>query len=540
MATQTRKEPPRLAGALPLLGHIRGFGKNPHEFMMQLRRDLGEVAEFKLFHQTMVLLTGPEASETFYRAPDEVLDQGPAYRFMTPIFGHGVVFDAPIPKKNQQLQMLMPALRDKPMRSYSDVIVDEVQDLVREWGEQGEIDLLDFTKELTIYTSSHCLLGSEFRHELNSEFAEIYHDLEQAIQPIAYIFPRLPLPVFRRRDKARVRLQQLVEQIMHKRAQSGESSTNVFQMLIDASYEDGTKLTPHEITGMLVAAIFAGHHTSSGTAAWILIELLRHPQHLAAVIAEVEQVIGPEGPVSFESLRQLPKLDNVIKEVLRLHPPLIVLMRKVVKDIVINGYLIKAGKYVCTAPSVTHRISELFPAPERFEPDRYTPERCEDKNLFGWQAFGGGKHKCTGNAFALFQLKAIFCVLLRRYAFELVDRLADYRDDYTKMVVEPSSPCRIRYRRRVAAVAEPRAAAQGDTGCPFAGAPPQRIRVQFDPGLCQGHGNCMAEAPEIFRFEEGDRTARVLIEDIPVALVEQAKRAERYCPTRAVRILGAD
>ena len=122
--TPAVKAPPRRPGALPLVGHILEFGKNPHAFMMQLRAEYGDVAEFRMFHQDMVLLTGIEASEAFYRAPDEVLDQSAAYKIMTPIFGKGVVFDAPIAKKNQQLQMLMPALRDKPMRTYSDIIVE--------------------------------------------------------------------------------------------------------------------------------------------------------------------------------------------------------------------------------------------------------------------------------------------------------------------------------------------------------------------------------------------------------------------------------
>lgn len=138
---------------------------------------------------------------------------------MTPIFGKGVVFDAPPHKKDQQLKMLMPVLRDKPMRGYAQVIVQEVEEMIADWGDSGEIDLLEFMKELTIYTSSHCLLGDEFRYELNDEFAKIYHDLEKGVNPLAFVFPYLPLPVFRRRDKARVKLQALVTGIIAKRAQ---------------------------------------------------------------------------------------------------------------------------------------------------------------------------------------------------------------------------------------------------------------------------------------------------------------------------------
>ena len=528
--------PPSLSGGLPLLGHILDFGKNPHDFMMRLRQRFGDVAEFRMFHQKMVLLTGVEASEAFYRASDEVLDQGAAYKIMTPIFGQGVVFDAPIKRKNQQLQMLMPALRDKPMRTYSDIIVEEVENLIADWGDSGEIDLLEFTKELTIYTSSHCLLGPEFRHELNKAFAEIYHDLEQGIKPIAYVFPNLPLPVFRRRDKARVRLQGLVTDIMARRAEKGSDSQNVFQTLIDARYEDGSKLTPHEITGMLIATVFAGHHTSSGTTAWVLIELLRNPRYLQAVQQELDDLFGDDGKVSFETLRQIPKLESVLKEVLRLHPPLIILMRKVMQDFKVKDYTIKAGKFVCAAPAVTHRIPGLFPNPEQFDPERYSAERAEDKNLYGWQAFGGGRHKCSGNAFALFQIKAIFCILLRRYEFELVDAPESYRDDYTKMVVEPASPCRIRYRKRQLATKADSVSVEISVR-PDAGVeqPAAVCRIEVDMDLCKGHAACMGEAPELFHVDEEGRLT-VLNDQPGDELLEKARAAANYCPTQAITI----
>lgn len=533
--------PPVLKGALPLLGHILDFGKNPHLFMMRLRDRFGDVAEFKMFHQPMVLLTGDKASEAFYRAADEVLDQGAAYKIMTPIFGHGVVFDAPIKVKNQQLQMLMPALRDKPMRSYSDLIVEEVTGLIGGWGSKGEIDLLDFMKELTIYTSSHCLLGPEFRHELNREFAEIYHDLEQAIQPIAYVFPNLPLPVFRRRDRARKRLQGLVTEIMARRSKTTSDSPNVFQTLIDASYEDGTKLTPHEITGMLIATIFAGHHTSSGTASWVLIELLRHPEWMSRVVAEIDEVFGDGIPVTYEALRKVPVLESVLKEVLRLHPPLIILMRKVLQDFSIGDITIPAGKFVCAAPAITHRIPELFPEPERFDPERYSPERQEDKNLYAWQAFGGGRHKCSGNAFALFQIKAIFCVLLRDYAFELVGSPESYQDDYTKMVVEPGSPARVRFQKRKKSQSIPEVGGPG--GEPLgsvqdaAGRP---LRIIVDMDLCKGHGTCVSEAPDHFKLDaRGQLDVLKLYPDETER--EQINAAVRHCPTQAIKLVeGGD
>ena len=540
MITTTTKEtktaelaPPKMPGALPLLGHMLAFGKNPFNYMMQLRNTLGEIGEFRMFHQKMVLMTGPEANEAFFRAPDAQLDQSQAYKIMTPIFGKGVVFDAPPHKKDQQLKMLMPVLRDKPMRGYAQVIVQEVEEMIAAWGDSGEIDLLEFMKELTIYTSSHCLLGDEFRYELNDEFAKIYHDLEKGVNPLAFVFPYLPLPVFRRRDKARVKLQALVTDIIAKRAQKSEKSEDAFQLLIDASYDDGTPLSAHEITGMLIGTIFAGHHTTAGTAAWTLLELAKRPEHLKRVLKELDQHFGVDGEVTFQSLREIPILENVIKEVLRLHPPLIFLIRKVMKDFHFKGYTVKAGKYVCASPRVSHRIAEIFPEPEKFDPDRYLEDRQEDAQPFSWIAFGGGKHKCSGNAFAMLQLKAIFSILLRRYTFELIDEKDYYQDDFTQMVVQPLSPCKVRYIKRTDIKNTTTDTTQNIAKTRSSSTP--SFEIHLDRELCQGHATCMTEAPELFHVDEAGHVT-LLQEHPSLDLLSKAQQAEKYCPSKALKI----
>lgn len=530
------KEPPRLKGGLPLLGHMISFARNPYGFMKRAHDEAGEVVAFKMFNQRIVLLTGAEASHAFYRAPDEQLDQSAAYKLMTPIFGEGIVFDAPLHRKDEQLKMLMPSLQMGAMKQHSSKIVQEVEDMIADWGESGEVELVEFMKQLTINTASHCLLGREFRYEMSNEFASIYHDLEKGVNPLAYHYPYLPIPAFKKRDRARARLQQLVGGIVQKRKQQTEKPSDMFQTLIDATYKDGTKLTDNEITGMLLGAIFAGHHTSSGTAAWVLLEMLKQPKILQEVRQEIEGLLGSDGEVTFQALREVPKLENVLKEVLRLHPPLIVLMRQVEQDLPVGEYLIKKGDMVWAAPPVTQRIASLFAKPELFDPDRYAEGREEDKNLDAWQPFGGGKHKCSGNAFAMFQIKAIFCILLRRYEFELVEAPNTYVDDYTQMIVQPKAPCRVRYKRRhVAPVAAIKSAAAGDTsGCPFH-QQASAFHINVDRQLCQGHSMCLGEAPELFELD-AEGLAMVKAENISPALLDKAQKAEQFCPNKAIKV----
>ena len=299
---------------------------------------------------------------------------------------------------------------------------------------------------LTNFTSSSCLLGTEFRNEMSEEFSKVYYDLERGIVAWGYIHPYLPIPAFRRRDRARARLGEMVSEIVEKRKQSGYRGEDFLQTLIDSEYSDGTKLSDHEITGMLVAAMFAGHHTSSVTTAWTLIELLRHPGFLSEVREEVRGRYEDAENYSYESLRDLDKTENAVKEALRIHPPLFILLRAALEDCEVLGYQVKKGNWVAVSPMIAHRDDEVFENALAFDPDRYGPGREEDKRPFAYISFGGGRHKCMGNAFAILQIKTIMAVLLNRYDFELAGDPVE--TDFQGLVLGPKPPIRIRYRRR--------------------------------------------------------------------------------------------
>jgi sterol 14-demethylase len=200
----------------------------------------------------------------------------------------------------------------------------------------------------------------------------------------------------------------------------------MLDVLVSIKDEEGNpRFSADEVTGMFISLMFAGHHTSSGTSAWTLIELIRHPEIYAEVLAELEELYADGQEVSFHALRQIPKLDNVVKETLRLHPPLIILMRVAKGEFEVEGFPIHDGDYVAASPAISNRIPEDFPDPDAFNPDRYNkPEQADIVNRWTWIPFGAGRHRCVGAAFATMQIKAIFSVLLREYAFEMAQPIA--------------------------------------------------------------------------------------------------------------------
>ncbi|HEY8478728.1 MAG TPA: cytochrome P450 [Spirillospora sp.] len=438
---------PRVVSGGP--DHLEELRSDPIGLMRRVREECGDVGEFRIAGRRVVLLTGAEANEYFFRAPDEELDQAEAYPFMTPIFGEGVVFDATPEQRREALHNQ--ALKGSYMKGHAATIAAETRRMVAGWGDEGEIDLLDFFAELTIYTSSACLIGRKFREQLDRRFADLYHDLERGTDAIAYVDPYADIESFRRRDAARAGLVELVRQIMDGREPDPpREDRDLLDVLMSLRNDDGTpRFDADQITGMFISMMFAGHHTTSGTAAWTLIELLRHPDVLDGVVRELDELYADGREVSFQALRAIPNLECAIKETLRLHPPLILLLRVAKSDQEVCGHRIPAGTLVGCSLAVSNRIESDFPDPDAFLPERYVAPREEDVvNRWTWVPFGAGRHRCVGANFAMMQLKAIFSVLLRDWEFEAAQPLDGYRNDHSKMVVQLAQPCAVRYRRR--------------------------------------------------------------------------------------------
>ncbi len=434
---------PVLPGAKPPLGHYAEFLVHPARFMQRAWQTCGELVEFDLAGAPHLLMTGPEAQEAVFRAPDDQLSPSEPYRFMVPVFGEGIQFDAPPLIERQQVKMQSAALRLDRMRSYAQVIAREVEEWIARWDDAGEKDMYDELKDLVLRTSTHCLMGSEFRAKLTGEFGALYHDLELAVSPSSMLDPYGQDAAFARRDKARARLAELIGNVIgERRAHPGEHP-DMLHAFMQAEYLDGTKLSDDEIVGMVIWIMFAGFHTSSNTSTWTLVEIARNPQFVPEIVREVDSVYAPGGELGYAALRELPALERFLFETLRLHPPLVTLMRKALLDFAYRGVVIPAGTTIVVSPYVAHRIPEVYPDPERFDPARQYPE-----NVFAYIPFGGGRRKCVGNAFAILQVKSILTALLSRYEFALVDAPESYRDEMPSLILRTSEPCLLRYRRR--------------------------------------------------------------------------------------------
>jgi len=438
---------PRLAGRWPLLGHAMPFVQDPVAFLERGRREHGDLFHFKLLGLDMVLFTGLEAHDYYFRRPESELDAREVYHFTVPIFGRGVAYDTPPNIFAEQLMFLFPALTKKHMQRFAKIMYDETSRFAETLDDEGEIDLPHEMNELTVKIASRCLICQEVREQVDSGFAEAYHELQNGINTLGFFWPNLPTPAHIRRDRARRQIVRIFEGIMAERRKAGGDYDDFMSKLMEARYKDGRALTDDEITGILLTVLFAGQHTSAVLATWMGLELFRRPEIITRLRDETREAYVDGGTVNFEGLQNQTLMEYTVREGERLHPPLIILVRKALEDLCYKDRVVPKGTLAVISPAVSHRMPEIFADPDRFNPDRFAPPNSELKqHHYSLIGFGGGKHACMGKNFAIMQLKAIWTILLDHFDFMPPARFP--APNYGSWVTGPVLPCQVKYRRR--------------------------------------------------------------------------------------------
>jgi len=328
---------PPIYGKFPIIGCMTEFGVDPIATLKKAHQKFNDCFTCHLAGFNMTFLVGPEAQTVFFKATDEELSQREAYKFVAPVFGPGVVFDSPTSVMYEQMKFVKSGLAANNLKKYVPIIENEAREFFAKWGKSGQKDMLYEMNRLTILTASSCLLGDEIRQDpkVADEFADLYHDLEGGLNPIAFFFPNFPIPKHFVRDRARKQISELFMGIIKKRRALPESQKkdDMLTILIESTYKDGETLDDKSIAGLLIALLFAGQHTSGITSSWTGFFLLQNPNFMAEVVQEQKEIIASDGhEITFETLRKSVKLENCIREALRMFPPLIMLMRKAEAD----------------------------------------------------------------------------------------------------------------------------------------------------------------------------------------------------------------
>jgi sterol 14alpha-demethylase len=435
--------PPMLPG-LPLLGNALEFKRDALGLFQRGFDELGSIFTIRLGRQPAVVLVGPEHGEFFFEQTDKSLSMREVYQFLIPMFGEDIFFASGEETYREQRNIMLPAFAGKKMPAYVRVMVSEAEKWLDSLGDRGRFDLVSSFEKLTMYVAASAFLGEDFRRQLGDEFADLYRQLGEGIE---FLLPtNLPIARFKRRDRAKARLEKMIGEIIAERRSKPEGHEDFLQAFLESTYSDGSTPPAKVITSLVLGMVFAGHETTSGHASWGLVQLLQHPEYLAEVVEENDKNLAGGAKIDLDLTHKLEKLEWALKETERMQPVASMLMRYNAEDYELGGYHIPKRWLTVYAIAVSHRLDNVFTLPGVYDPYRFGPERQEHRvHPYSLAGFGGGRHKCLGMNFAYVEMKVIFALLLQRYQLELVE--PNPVPDPKANTSRPLRPCWVNYRR---------------------------------------------------------------------------------------------
>jgi sterol 14-demethylase len=256
-------------------------------------KECGEVYSIQVGTRRVTMMVGPEGAASFFKQNDKTLSQKEVYKFTVPVFGPNIVYDSPLEVMYAQLKFIKHGLMGPAMREHSKNIIIETENFFKSFPDEGTIDLHDTMSKLTIMTASRCLLGQEIRATLHQDVANLYQDLSDGMTHLTFLFPYFPYEKHRKRDRARQEMVKIFTKSIHaRRANPLPANSDLLQCFIDAKYIDDRNLTDDEICGLLLAGLFAGQHTSTITATWCGLNIIREQdKHFPILLEEQKRVL---------------------------------------------------------------------------------------------------------------------------------------------------------------------------------------------------------------------------------------------------------
>ncbi|MER5890852.1 cytochrome P450 [Streptomyces sp. NPDC001941] len=447
-----RTEPPALPGGLLGVGHSAAFLRDPVAFLIGAQKTMGGPFTFSLLGKRVSYFFGPEANAAVLAAEDAVLDRRPAYRAVIASLGQGVGIGAEPEAMAEQMRLLVPSLQREAMAQHVPVMLTEVEEYVSAWGERGEVDLLDVVHDLSARIAARCLAGPRLAPSLHGRLPALLRDLQGALALGSLVNPYLPLPAFRRRDRAR---EELLRAVMRAHQQTNPAATGdpvpesqkLYQRFKGAGHGDERQSDDYFAARLVLNAVFAATETTAAHAAWTGVLLLQHHDWLQRLRQEQESLFRDTPAITPQLFGRMTHLRHCAMEAERMHPSVALMMRTTRAPFTHGPYQVPTGRLVLLSPAASHRLPSVFRDPDRYDPARFAPGREEHRSrptpLIG---FGGGQHPCVGMNFAYQQITVIWSVLLRAFDLELVSP-STARDRRALMNI-PRRPTLVRYRRR--------------------------------------------------------------------------------------------
>lgn len=388
-------------------------------FCTRLQRRYGDVAWFRLGPFDCFHLTHPD------HVHEVLVEKAKSFRKPTrlkQVFGRFegkglVVSDGELWLRQRRL--VQPAFLPAQMAAFAEPITQLTREMVSLWSDAATIDFAAEMRRLTLRIVTRTLFSTSIDdavEELGEAVDVIQHWSMREMNRVMPWPTWLPLFGQPRVRSALAFVDLLVRRIIRERRATPTRGPDLLSQLLNAvdAEGNGRGMSDRQLRDEMVTLLLAGHETSAAGLTWSGRLLATHANEQDQIADNVRSVLG-ERSAEFADLPHLTLVDHAFKESLRLYPPVYFLSREAAEPVQIAGFHLRPKSQVFLNPYLTQRDPRWFPEPERFDPQRFTPEREHDRPACAWFPFGAGQRACVGRSLAMLEGTLVLAEIIKQF-----------------------------------------------------------------------------------------------------------------------------
>ena len=427
VSLNTPRAPEYAPSAFELLKTIRREGRLG--WMMGIWRQHGDLTRVRVGENSFLLVVHPEHVRRINITHREKYDKRESYDSLRELFlGNGIV-TATGEDWRWQRRLMAPFFTPRGIERFFPIFLSDTQELIERWRSslQGSGRPVEMIDEMMRVTAS-VILHSVFSTHSDEAVLNIKNALETMITYVSTLqtrpvrFPRwMPTPENVRFGRAQKLVTGYIQELVaRRRAVPTEQWPDdlLTKLMSTTDEETGTTMAEQLLVDNGLTMFAAGHETTARTLSFLWYALSQNPEVEQRLHEELDSVLG-DAPPTLNDLKKLPYTLQVAKEVLRLYPAAPMYARDAVAEDELDGVQVSPGTRMLLFSYATHRHPAFWDEPERFDPDRWLPEREAARDPQAFHPFATGPRICLGNNFSLLETHVIAAMLARRFKLRL-------------------------------------------------------------------------------------------------------------------------
>ena len=429
---------------LPVLGSFLDLRDDSFAFRERVAREYGGVARYEVLGRPVYLLTDPAVIERVLVHDNQRYRKGDLFQQqLRPVLGNGLLTSGGEFWRRQR-HLVQPSFGPERIAGYADMMVERSEHAAARWSDGETRDVHADMMELTLDIVARALLGVDIGGRTNAIGGALDTVMDASTNSLSDLLPdQVPTPGDEAFREAVATLDRIVDGLIaEKRRDPGD---DVVTALLRAEGEEGEAMSDEQVRDEVKTLLLAGHETTALSLTFTLHLLARQPAVERELVAELDGVLGGDAP-TLADVGELDYLERVIKESMRLFPPVHGILREPTTDVELGGYRVPEGSTLSISQWVVHRDPTIYGDPLAFRPDRWTDGFEASLPRLAYFPFAAGPRRCIGDRFAMLEAKLVLATLLSEYHFELVS--PEELDLAAAITSRPTTPVRMRVHGR--------------------------------------------------------------------------------------------